>query len=73
MSSGGKQFFSINFPKCINLSICVCCLTITQLSKTKKDLPINWRKIINKCPPGIVFIFTIVLTERRFEFFLFIL
>ena len=25
--------------------------------------PINWRIIINKCPPGIVFIFTIMLTE----------
>ena len=27
--------------------------------------PINWRIIITKCPPGIVFIFTIVLTESQ--------
>ena len=52
--------FALTFPNVFSeiiYTIFIWCLTITRLSKTKKDLPINGRKIITKYPPGIVFIF----------------
>jgi hypothetical protein len=52
--------FGLTFPNVFSeiiYTIFIWCLTITRLRKTKKDLPINGRKIITKYPPGIVFIF----------------